>query len=81
MSRATVRRFLARGRSARLAACLVVAFAAVVWVGVASVLLRVLVAAVLVLIVIGCVWLIVGVWVGEPADPGEFGVSAWRVAR
>jgi hypothetical protein len=79
MSRATVRRFLARGRSARLAACLVVAFAAVIWVAVASVLLRVLVAAVLLLIVIGCVGLIVGVWAGEPADPGEFGVSAWRV--
>jgi hypothetical protein len=79
MSRAAVRRFLARGRFARLAACLVVAFAAAVWVAVASVLLRVLVAAALLLIVIWCVWLIVGVWVGEPADPGEFGVSAWRV--
>ncbi len=79
MSRATVRHFLARGRFARLGACLVVAFAAVVWVAVASVLLRVLVAAVLLLIMIWCVWLIVGVWVGVPADPGEFGASAWRV--
>ena len=80
MSRATVRRFLARGRFARLGACLVVAFAAVIWLAVASVLLRFLAAAVLLLIVIGCVWLIVGVWVGERADPEEFGASAWRVA-
>jgi len=78
MSRAAVRRFLARGRSARLAACLVVAFAAVVWVAVASVLLHVLVAAALVLLVIGCMWLIAGVWRGESADAGEFGVPAWR---
>jgi hypothetical protein len=78
MSRAAVRRFLARGRSARLAACLVVALAAVVWVAVASVLLHVLVAAALLLLVIGCMWLIAGVWMGESADAGEFGVPVWR---
>ena len=47
--RTAVRRFLARGRIARLIACLVVGFAAVVWVAVASVVLRVLFIAVLVL--------------------------------
>ncbi len=77
--RTAVRRFLARGRLARLTACLVVAFAAVVWVAVASVVLRVLFIAVLVLIVISCIWLIVGIWVGQPEGREEFGRSAWRV--
>jgi hypothetical protein len=78
--RTAVRRFLARGRLARLTACLVVAFAAVVWVAVASVVLRVLFIAVLVLIVASCVWLMVGIWVGRTEDSEEYGRSAWRVA-
>jgi prefoldin subunit 5 len=79
--RTAVRRFLARGRIARLIACLVVGFAAVVWIAVASVVLRVLFIAVLVLIVFSCVWLMVGIWVGRPEDgEEEFGRSAWRVA-
>ncbi len=76
--RAAVRRFLARGRLARLTACLMVAVAAVIWVAVASAVLRVVFVAVLLLIVIGCVWLIVGIWVGEQADGREFGESASR---
>jgi hypothetical protein len=55
-----------------------VAFAAVVWVAVASVVLRVLFIAVLVLIVVACVWLMVGIWVGQPEGHEEFGRSAWR---
>ena len=79
--RAAVRRFLARGRLARLAACLVVAFAAVVWIAVASVVLRVLFVAVLVLILTACVWLIAGIWVGEQVGSDELVGSAWHVAR
>ena len=78
--RTAVRRFLARGRLARLTACLVVGFAAVVWVAVASVILRVLFIAVLVLIVISCVWLMVGIWVDQSEEREEFVRSAWRVA-
>jgi chromosome segregation ATPase len=78
--RTAVRRFLARGRIARLIACLVVGFAAVVWVAVASVVLRVLFIAVLVLIVISCVWLMVGIWVDQSEEREEFVRSAWRVA-
>ncbi len=80
MLRTAVRRFLARGRLARLTACLVVGFAAVVWVAVASVVLRALFIAVLVLIVISCVWLMLGIWVDQSDDHEEFGRSAWRVA-
>jgi len=79
--RAAVRRFLAHGRLARLAACLVVAFAAVVWIAVASIVLRVLFFAVLVVILAACVWLIVGIWVGEQVGNDEVVGSAWRVAR
>ena len=79
--RAAVRRFLAHGRLARLAACLIVAFAAVVWIAVASVVLRVLFVAVLIVILAACVWLIVGIWVGEQVGSDELVGSAWRVAR
>ncbi len=75
-----VRRFLARGRLARLSACLVVAFAAVVWVAVASLVLRVIFVSVLVLLVTWCVLLIVGVWLGETADTGKLGRLAWSFA-
>jgi hypothetical protein len=79
--RAAVRRFLARGRLARLAACLIVGFAAVVWIAVASVVLRVLFVAVLVVILTACVWLIAGIWVGEQVGGDEVLGSAWLVAR
>jgi hypothetical protein len=80
MLRTAVRRFLARGRLARFAACLVVAFAAVVWIAVASAVLRVLFVALLFLVVIWCGWLIVGVWVGEQGDPDQLGGATWRAA-
>ena len=79
--RAAVRRFLAHGRLARLAACLIVAFAAVVWIAVASIVLRVLFVAVLVVILTACVWLIAGIWIGEQVGGDEVIGSAWRVAR
>lgn len=76
--RALVRAFLARGRSARFAACLVVALAAVVWIALASVVLRVVFAAALLLLVIWCGWLVVRVWAGQETDPTEAGAPAWR---
>jgi prefoldin subunit 5 len=79
--RAAVRRFLAHGRLARLAACLIVAFAAVVWIAVASIVLRVLFVAVLVVILTACVWLIAGIWIGEQVGNDDVLGSAWRVAR
>ena len=79
--RAAVRRFLAHGRLARLAACLIVAFAAVVWIAIASIVLRVLFVAVLVVILTACVWLIAGVWIGEQVGSDDVLGSAWRVAR
>jgi hypothetical protein len=79
--RTAVRRFLARGRLARLAACLAIAFAAVIWIELASVVLRVLFVAVLVAIVLSCVWLMIGIWVERPADREELGRSAWRAVR
>jgi hypothetical protein len=57
-----VRAFLARGRPARLAACAVVAFAAVIWIALASVVLRVVFVLVLLLLVAWCAWLIYGIW-------------------
>src|SRR4029077_19275843 len=79
--RAAVRRFLAHGRLARLAACLIVAFAAVVWIAVASIVLRVLFVAVLVVILTACVWLIAGIWIGEQVGGDEGIGSARRVVR
>src|SRR5205823_12709218 len=60
-----VRRFLAQGPPARLAACVVVALAAIVWLGIAFVVLRALVVAVLVLAGIWCAWLVATVWRGD----------------
>lgn len=77
---ALVRAFLARGRPARLAACLVVALAAVVWIALAAVVLRIVFAAVLLFLVIWCGWLIVGVWAGRETDHTEGGAPAWRAA-
>jgi len=57
-----VRAFLTRGRPARLAACAVVAFAAVIWIALASVVLRVVFVAVLLLLVAWCAWLVFGIW-------------------
>jgi hypothetical protein len=79
--RAAVRRFLAHGRLARLAACLIVAFAAVVWIAVESIVLRVLFVAVLVVILTACVWLIAGIWIGEQVGGDDVLGNAWRVAR
>jgi hypothetical protein len=62
-----VRRFLARGRPARLAACAVVVFAAVVWLSVAIVVLRVVFVVALLLVAVWCAWLVAAVWWG-PVD-------------
>jgi hypothetical protein len=64
--RAFVRAVLARGWFARLAACVVVAVAAVVWLGALLVLLRVLVVVVLLVAMFCCVWLVAAVWVRRP---------------
>jgi hypothetical protein len=73
-----VRAFLARGRFARLVACVLVALAAVVWIAVASVVLRVASAAVLLLLVVWCGWLIKGVWASWHTDPSEDEAPTWR---
>ncbi len=57
-----VGRFLARGRPARLAACAVVVFAAVVWLSVAIVVLRVVFVVALLLVAVWCAWLVAAVW-------------------
>ncbi len=72
-----VRTFLARGRLARLAACVVVALAAVVWIAIASVVLRVVFAATLLLLIVWCGWLVVGVWAGRQLGLTEGG-APWR---
>jgi hypothetical protein len=64
---ASVRRFVAQGRPARLAACLVVALAAVVWLSVAIVVLRVVFIVALLLAAIWCAQLVAAVWWG-PID-------------
>jgi hypothetical protein len=74
---AGVRRVLARGRPARLAACLVVALAAVVWLSVAIAVLRVVFVVVLLLAAVWCVWLVAAVWWG----PDWKGPSAGALRR
>jgi hypothetical protein len=65
---AFVRGFLARGWFARLVACVVVALAGVVWLGVLLLVLCVLVGVALLVAMLCCVWLVVGVWVRSPID-------------
>ena len=55
---AAVRRFLAQGRAARLAGCLAVALAAVVWLSVAMVVLRIVFMLVLLLAAVWCAQLV-----------------------
>ena len=78
-----VREFLARGRPARLVACVIVALAAVVWIAVASLVLRVAFAAVLLLLVVWCAWLVVGIWRGEDAGSWRTVLPSvpWRLTR
>ena len=64
---AAVRRFLAQGRAARLAGCLAVALAAVVWLSVAMVVLRIVFMLVLLLAAVWCAQLVAAVWWG-PID-------------
>jgi hypothetical protein len=64
---AAVRRFLAQGRAARLLACLAVALAAVVWLSVAIVVLRIVFMLVLLLAAVWSAQLVAAVWWG-PID-------------
>jgi hypothetical protein len=61
---AELRRLLAEARLARLAACAVVVLAAVVWLGVAIVVLRVVFVVILLLAAVWCAWLVLAVWRG-----------------
>jgi hypothetical protein len=61
---AGVRRFLAQGRPARLAACVVVALAAVVWLGVMAAVVRVVVVGAMLLAAVWFGWLIAALWWG-----------------
>jgi hypothetical protein len=77
---AELRRLLAEARLARLAACAVVVLAAVVWLGVAIVVLRVVFVVILLLAAVWCAWLVLAVWRGPewtgPSTPALRRVSA-----
>lgn len=75
---AGVRRLLAQGRPVRVAACAAVALAAVVWLGVAIAVLRVVLVVGLVLAALWCAWLVYAVW-REPDDWEGPSVPAWRL--
>jgi hypothetical protein len=68
--REAVAAFLARGWTARLAACALVSFAAVVWLGVLVVLLRVLSVIAFVAAVAWFAWLVGRVWRQRPLEWG-----------
>jgi hypothetical protein len=74
---AAVRRLVATGRAARLAACLAVALAAVVWLSVAIVVLRVLFVVALLLAAVWCAQLVAAVWWGHSDRRGP-SVGAFR---
>jgi hypothetical protein len=63
---AGVRRFLAQGRPARVAACVVVALAAVVWLGVVVVALRFVLVLAAIAAAGACAWLVASIWSGDP---------------
>jgi hypothetical protein len=69
---AGVRRFLAQGRPARLAACVVVALAAVIWLGVAIVVLRFVSVLIVLLAALWCAWLVAATW-WAPVDKAASG--------
>jgi hypothetical protein len=77
---AELRRLLAEAKLARLIACSVVVLAAVVWLGVAIVVLRVVFVVILLAIAVWCGWLVLAVWRGpewsEAATPAVQRVSA-----
>jgi hypothetical protein len=75
---AAVRRFLARGQPARLVACAVVVFAAVVWLSVAIVVLRVVFVVAVLLVAVWCAWLVAAVWWGPVDWKGPSGAALRR---